>query len=102
MRGGAELLGGGAALGRGIGHHELAGAAPGRPRDHRQPDRPRADDEHLVARPDVRTLDRMEPDGQRLDHAPSAGSIDSGSPTVSRWSTRTYSANAPELPPTPT
>ena len=73
MRGGAELLGGLPALGRGIGHHELAGAAPGGPRDHRQPDGSRADDEHLVARSDVGTLDRVEPDGQRLDQRAERG-----------------------------
>ena len=52
---------------RRVGHDELTGATPRGPRDHREPDRARADDQHLVARADVRTLDRVQADGERFD-----------------------------------
>ena len=100
--GGTELLGR-LTTDRGrIGHDELTGATPRRPRDHRESDRPGSHHQHRVAGADVRALDRVQPDGERLDQRTERGVEGLGQRDRLPLVDADDSAKPPGLPPTPT
>src|SRR5690606_34103981 len=55
---------------RGVAHDDAPRTEQSRPDGDRESDRPRADHEHVLSRPEPRPVDGVETDRERLDHRP--------------------------------